>query len=369
LSVPPCEPGKGEKNGVLLRNRVLLYSIGKGTPTVWNLPRIFLDALPSVNLRNGMDIAKQVLCLQHSERQKALLSVSTIERVDSISSLKELISTMIIKSIGEEGDIPCQVYGIHGKDGNVHTVIFVTHLRLDNAANAPILDCWLAPLTHEILEASHFDESILDMKIPFICNEDDQGATWHAFITAAIERCRTWSHDTSRCEYISSGRIPMTSGGVSSQALCSCRGTAPPEIFRDTRNWDRFSGIVKRAAITPLFVPTYLETFSESLLRFVRKNKALAGRKTMRVVGSPPPVCLAIMIRRKVVHNFRGVKIRIKLYERDTERVIRTRLFSNGVRDKDSVEECLKTWRKRKDEFITVEGDDPVDANVPRFIE
>ncbi|KAJ3214277.1 hypothetical protein HDU67_001822 [Dinochytrium kinnereticum] len=361
ISVPPYVPSRCGNRG-FSKQVFHLPITSKGTLATWNLHRIPIDSLPLTDLILMTNAIKELLSMQHSERQQALMSMSTPSEYDAIIGLKEFVSTLMLRFI-KSGELKRHVtFGVHGEDGKVHTVIVANFLRIDPAASAPVLDACVLHFTPEVRLSLGSDESTVpvDHRIPFLAGGGDRDAIWEAFLTASIERCRTWSHHPVKCEHL---RRPKRSA----RSFCSCGIGKTTKEFVKSIYWRRYANNAIRAAFSPLFVPSFVEPFSDALLRIVRRNTALAAHPEMRGSEGPSVLFLMSAMRRAAVPDADYVEFRLNLYDEDSEWDVRRRLFWNGVRD-DSVEAYVREWRARKEGLKQWHGGDG-SREDPFFIE
>lgn len=95
--------------------------------------------------------------------------------------------------------------------------------------------------------------------IQIVNTSAEERTAWHDLLPAFVERCRTWKHSATACEYRTNGRVPA-SADLNESPLCSCAGGNPSPEFLKNPAWQPFARYATRAALSPLFAVSYLES-------------------------------------------------------------------------------------------------------------
>ncbi|EPQ57649.1 hypothetical protein GLOTRDRAFT_38812 [Gloeophyllum trabeum ATCC 11539] len=251
--------------------------IGRSSLAAWGLHAVNLDKSPVVDVGEitQMEWLNSHVTLQMSDREKTLRADGT-GHSDALMNVKDSIHCLIGAFAGFDRDgLSRRVFGLRDP-GNVgiHTLIFMSNLRMDLQAftvvadvaviplhdmNMPYLGVGLQALTDQMDSTSH-------RTLRTITTGGIEGVTWRKLLPSAVERCRTWAHKDS-CEYGSevsaTGRtkVPI-SAGIDQPCICSCGEGANLESFRDLdaiTSWRYLRAYATRAAISPLFSVSYVE--------------------------------------------------------------------------------------------------------------
>ncbi|KAJ3204137.1 hypothetical protein HDU67_009767 [Dinochytrium kinnereticum] len=244
-------------------------------PTAWTLHRIFLDSLPSLNFQPPQkpDFIDSYLSLQLSARESTIRSLPDHEGMDLMNDIKECIAQIFLHS-STRGS---RLFFISDPSPlGAHTALFVTDLKIDGSNHVTVADCCILPLTIDLVKSPGFSvlaDTGTQIRFP---SEAHDGA-WKRLVPALVERCRTWNHDPVRCEYRTLGKIPVSfENGVS--PLCSCSAGKPSQAFMRVKEWGPFAKYVTRAAVSPFFAPSFLDSFGGSVLKTARKKVRLEDK-------------------------------------------------------------------------------------------
>ena len=228
--------------------------IQDGAIIPWNLPRVHLNSLPAIDLGDNTNHkwlnrhAKDMLGYT-----KPLQNSGVGDRFPLAPSLSSIITQCTgISKISPHTQRPRAIY-LPG------TFILILEVRLDLSSHTITLDaCVVGGETAFELGFA----ALLDT--PEVCHQPDcseeEIKAWREYLPAITERCRTWSHDSRRCTWIQSRKVPASSD-PGTNPLCECgAGTIPEELLK-LGDWGvSMPGAAaalamhgKRAAISPFF--------------------------------------------------------------------------------------------------------------------
>jgi len=237
-----------------------------------------LSKLPVLDTKNSSKWAwfSPHVSLAFSDRERAIRENQPDHTKPAMVNIKDTMLTIFLDFAATQGP-QRRVFGLRDPDnGGINTIIFVTDFRLDLAAHTVIADAYILPLNINIVtRLSHPLSDISDGMIQITVVGDEQKA-WSELLPALVERCRNWKH-TSKCEYRKKG-IPVTYK-IDENPICSCgMGKVGPE-FERVAAWKPFTKLVTRAAISPLFALSYVETVGDLDTATQRQNKCFSCQK------------------------------------------------------------------------------------------
>ncbi|KAG8699589.1 hypothetical protein FRC09_006525 [Ceratobasidium sp. 395] len=224
----------------------------------WNIHHVFLDRMPKLSTRNPTNFRWLVdhTAVQMSDRERFVQHCTQPSKrhpSDVLVNIKESLATLIKLYAGLQ-QASQTIFGLREPSSGIYLVICVGGLRLDLAAATVVLDTAVIPWSPETAK-------LLDSKISINEVETQPGdvAAWKGLIAASVERCRTWSHGPN-CEYRSTGDAPIPTR-VEDSPLCSCgRGRGFESLDWKVPTWERLLPHSTRAAISPLFGVSYVES-------------------------------------------------------------------------------------------------------------
>ncbi|KAK3496126.1 hypothetical protein B0T13DRAFT_470799 [Neurospora crassa] len=232
-------------------------------PTTLNAPTVNLDSLPilSISDTSQLSFLGPLASSMYSprelhERQAALEKGLPETSWDSARlNLKESLHTMINIAaglqVGQSGLFAlCPVSGSgssSSSSGGRHILILVSAIRLDCSAQSGggiVIDAAVLPLTHSLLSKKNNNkntdddedlQSFLVLLRTLDCVDlsvtDAELALWKSILPSFAERCRTWSHSPSSCEYATTGQVPLSLKN-GDPVLCTCgTGHFPPNYL------------------------------------------------------------------------------------------------------------------------------------------
>jgi len=177
----------------------------------------------------------------------------------AVVALKQSLHVILLNAAGShEKPAPC-ISGLHHSTVGCYTLIFTTKLRLDLGSHTVVADSWVLPLNDDAVKRVAHALGAIIPKVDLLTTEQGEMELWKHLLPAATERCRTWTHRPD-CEYQRNAAIPLTLV-VDEVPICSCGrgvGAAEEPAFRGP--WKAFAPYVTRAALSPLFSVSYLES-------------------------------------------------------------------------------------------------------------
>ncbi|RPB20395.1 hypothetical protein L211DRAFT_893445 [Terfezia boudieri ATCC MYA-4762] len=232
--------------------------IQDGAIIPWNLPRVHMNSLPAIVL-GGITKRKWLnrLVKEMLGYTNPLQKSDVGNKFPLAPSLFSIISrcTGITKN-SPHTQRPRAIYLRSPSDFMHGIFILVLEVRLDLSSHTILLDtCVVSGETAFELGFA----ALLDTPEVYYqpgCSEEEMQA-WREYLPAITERCRTWKHDSTRCAWIKSGKIPASS----TNPLCECgAGTIPEEHLKLEVSGVSMPGAAAalamhgtRAAISPFF--------------------------------------------------------------------------------------------------------------------
>ncbi|KAK0499491.1 hypothetical protein EDD18DRAFT_853911 [Armillaria luteobubalina] len=242
--------------------KVLLRS----TQWLWNLPYINLDSMPIISVANSGSLGwlDSHLAFMLSDRERRV-----IPRTDTLYGVKKSLMQIFLTFAGVYKP-KAKIFVLRTSEEEIHTILFVTELRLDLNSQTVVADCFLLPIwsRFECPSASVMIEHILkNTAVVEINTVPSEGRTWMQLFSVITERCRKWEH-TPNCEYES-----WSLRTTNPPAFCSCgRGKdSASSLFKDM-GLDDISCFVTRAALGPLFAVPYLEDVGVAPMNTVQNS-------------------------------------------------------------------------------------------------
>ncbi|TGJ80534.1 hypothetical protein E0Z10_g8219 [Xylaria hypoxylon] len=230
-----------------------------GKPINWNMPYLQLLKCPVVDTdqRNKLDWLTTHLSTAMSARERALREHKGLPRSAGEQlrlEFKETLYTIFIEFAGIQGR-KSNVFCLADTAKYVGQIfILVSSFRINLADRAVVLDCAVLPL--HAGQVPGLKDSPIEMsstsQINMIPVNGTELQLWRRVLPAYVERCRTWAHRAD-CEYLKSGKIPLTMEH-GKQLLCTCgNGEFPPDYKVNTPSWETLKKHAVRAAISPAF--------------------------------------------------------------------------------------------------------------------
>ncbi|KAF8595856.1 hypothetical protein BDV93DRAFT_455988, partial [Ceratobasidium sp. AG-I] len=235
----------------------------------WSLHHTNLARMPMLDISPGkrFDWLLTHCVFQLSDRERAVGESVKNNPENVLINLKESMHTMVTHYAGISGG-PTRVFALSEptKGTGVYTVVMIGGIRLDLAASTVVLDAAIVPLSMEKMplllpgvRALHAHDKGYEQLI----TQGAEATAWKKLLPAFVERCRTWSH-TPNCEYAAHGGVPL-SLEVERSPICSCgQGIGFEAAEWDISWWKGLLPYATRAAISPIFAVSYLESNANS---------------------------------------------------------------------------------------------------------
>ena len=258
---------------------------GKGKiPVSWNMPRIDLDRAPDLDLTRTTDMQWLTThtSLMFSTRENQIRETNMSKTDDSALvkdvrvDFKDGLFSMFMHFSGLQG-LKAQTFALYKSNrGGAHILVFVSALRLDLARHTVLLDAAVLPLTDTMMREKKTNRVLTTLFARGeVCNinvTDIELQLWKKSLPAFAERCRTWTHSPSSCEYLQSADIPARSSLEDGHTpLCSCGCGHLPSKYLKSCNGSDFDDVLRkyatRIAISPCFAVPYVENCFDRILR------------------------------------------------------------------------------------------------------
>lgn len=214
-----------------------------------------------------------------SDSEKSAKTKSNQKERGTLVNLKESISAILVEfSVHRKGQ-PLAAGLCNPSQGGIHTLIFVSEVKLDLTSNTVVADACVLPLTDSIMPLIDTGlQKITNRSLLQVITLEDEVSAWKQLLPAFAERCRTWKH-TVNCEYISKG-IPVPVKSI----LCGCGRGKNLGLFSQTSAWKDFAPFVTRIALAPLFSTSFLQGKPSAL---ANPNLDTIAEERCRHCGNP----------------------------------------------------------------------------------
>lgn len=95
-----------------------------------------------------------------------------------------------------------------------------------------------------------------------------EAIAWKQLLPTFVERCRQWRHRDT-CEYLAQGCVPLSTELVENP-ICTCgQGQDKGMFMKKFKEWKSLAPYVTRAAISPIFAVSYLESVATDASKVV----------------------------------------------------------------------------------------------------
>ena len=254
-----------------------LNSDYEALPVLWHVPYLNIEELPHLDTRSTAEVSllHSHVSFMFSNQERALREAdfgldqpkATIgrPRID----LKDGLMTMFARVLGnaQPGIERAAAFGLNMNDANgVQILIFVSRTLFDPATRTILLDAAVVPLTKKIVTGVLFDMVMrkLHSKLCVVNLIPEELKCWKSILPAFAERCRSWEHMSSSCEYIETGRVPPSAGHLDGASpLCSCGTGEIPKNFVPSLAIPQLDTFLQtcatRIAISPIFAVPYVD--------------------------------------------------------------------------------------------------------------
>ncbi|QRW06045.1 MYND Zn-finger protein [Ceratobasidium sp. AG-Ba] len=269
--------------------------LNNDTHTTWNIHHVSLNRMPPVKLGDPKKLRwlNPHVASQLSNRELGIRendSTVKAEAINTLVNIKDSIHALTMTASGEQGFKPLAIGLSEPDQGGINTIILAGALRYDLASATVIVDCAVVPLFRDAMPAllPSIQKLVNASSVARITTIAHTMTAWKKLLPAFVERCRTWSH-RENCEYAATGQIPLSTV-ANENPLCSCGqniGFDGPE-WR-VSEWEGFLPFATRAAISPLFAVSYIETMTgvAQPLTTVKTGTAGTGASSQRKAVNP----------------------------------------------------------------------------------
>lgn len=182
---------------------------------------------------------------------------------DVLANIKESLASIILHSCGLWDHGIKRAFSLNEPSMGGYTLIFVAGIRLDLQNHSIVVDAWILPLTLSILPSIAGVLGELSPSMLQIITDTEEMHAWKRLIPAFVERCRTWTHKKN-CPYVK--KSPPLSLELAESSICQCgAGVGTSGGFGKVEAWKPFAPYVTRAALSPLFVASFMEPVAGKL--------------------------------------------------------------------------------------------------------
>lgn len=270
-------------------------------PVPWNIHRINLSNLPTLDLTGNKDVSLWLNTHVGSMMSARERSLRKKQQDDTLMYVKDTLHSIFVRAAGLQNSGPpknlfalCDV-----ATKNCDTIFFISNIKYDLHSHTMVCDGYVLPLTNDIMPKlmsrfHHLMSKTAGMVNISVYKGEIQA--WKQLLPAFVERCRTsWTHKPD-CEYKSQGKIPLTEE-MELDPLCSCGRGKDTEGMQQVALWREYAPYVTRVALSPLFAVSYLDPIGRdpsrhkcSVCRGVGKPK-LRGCSACKKVRYCSPEC------------------------------------------------------------------------------
>ncbi|KAG8710643.1 hypothetical protein FRC11_004270 [Ceratobasidium sp. 423] len=243
--------------------------LGTGAYTPWNIHHINLDRFPvlDIKLPSEVEWLSPFCVLQLSDVEKSIRNngdeSQKSQASNALLNLKDSIHAIAMHYSGVQGRKSRTLALCDVTQGGMYVIIFIGGIRLDLASMSIALDTAIVPLSEKRIDKlgpgiGHMQLMISD-PIVNIRARGHEAVAWKRALPAFVERCRNWTHKPT-CEYRTHGQIPL-SVAWEENPLCSCgEGIGLTGSQWNVPEWKALLPFATRAAISPIFSVSYIES-------------------------------------------------------------------------------------------------------------
>ncbi|KAG8723303.1 hypothetical protein FRC09_003904 [Ceratobasidium sp. 395] len=257
--------------------------IRNNTYTPWNIHHVAFDRMPRIEISDPKKVSwlNTHTALQMSDRERSIRDGNTVEKASAMNALvnvKDTIHALVMNFSGVQGTKTRTIGLCEPDQGGVYTILLLGGLRLDLASFTIIMDVALVPLSIDRMSSlmPHIGKIQNANPMVQIVTKGHEVAAWKKLLPAFVERCRTWTHKAN-CEYSSQGRIPLTTK-IDENPVCTCGqgiGFEGPEW--KVAPWKGLLPFATRAAISPIFAVSYIETIAGAMRALLPGRSGSSG--------------------------------------------------------------------------------------------
>lgn len=244
---------------------IALCSLQDGIPAILGMPSLRLVAQPTLDHMRSTDIEWLTphTSIMWSGRERKIRDehMGKSFTPNARLNLKESLFSIIMQYTGLQGR-SAKIFGLNNaNNGGNQILIIPIAMKLDTGQLTVVFECAVVPLTVKVVRQLHSCfQAWMNTGIP-LCNvqvDDSELEVWKYLLPAYAERCRDWPHK-AKCEYRSSGKIPVTTAWGESP-ICSCGlGKIDSSLLRGIPRADLIAKYAVRAAISPCYSVPFVE--------------------------------------------------------------------------------------------------------------
>lgn len=176
----------------------------------------------------------------------------------ALADLKESIHSLFVRHTGIQGNGRFSMFALRDPSVGPYAVVFISDVRFDLASHTFVLNGYLLPFSRKPTVVRAL-EKIFSSPICSVNTAGEEVVMWRRLLPALAERCRqTWRHRAT-CEYIKTGKVPLSLLPLESP-ICSCGEGKDVEGMHKVKGWKEFAPLCTRIAISPLFAVPYMES-------------------------------------------------------------------------------------------------------------
>ena len=230
----------------------------------WTVPYLNTSQLPVIDTRWPERLERQLehTSIMFTEREASLVDNKSLPatpgervRVDFKLSLFKIFRVYF----GVQVPTRASIFAITcPEDGGSQILLCISKLQLDLSNRNIVLDAAAMTIDRDLWFHPDRPTSMVydEGQCCPIPGTKDEMRLWKQALPAWQERCRSWNH-TKTCEYLSTGRIPL-SVERNERVLCTCGdGVFPADFTVDDSHWDQAKKHMVRVAIAPIFAAAF----------------------------------------------------------------------------------------------------------------
>ena len=238
-------------------------NFGSQSTVSWNMPRLVLDALPTLNTVSNSrqrDWLSVHLKSMHSAEEIALLNAGKVENLVKSNYVKYATSVIFSPFHKSNADFAEYLPGVvmlwerFDNSGTARAILFIDNIKLESSADSVVADAYLWPLNPDVIRrCKPLLEPLVEGAQPLSCTLDEFDS-FAQYVKCSIERSRQWSHEQS-CY---ANEMFQGSYADKPAALCNCGAGKVSPTFTANKHWAKFAPFVTRFSLSPIFPVPYV---------------------------------------------------------------------------------------------------------------
>ncbi|KAF5391506.1 hypothetical protein D9757_002476 [Collybiopsis confluens] len=240
---------------------------------LWNIHRVHLDHLPIIkpDRTRSQWLQTHLQCMASDYERTVISGAEDSRRSKPLPDVKNSLQHMFAHFVGTQDGLPSSLFGLKDDVGGegVYAVFLFSSMRLDLASHSLVLDGYVLPIAKTTPE--HVFQKLTSLGgMRQINAVGPEMLAWKQLIPAFVERCRqTWTHRAD-CEYIKTGRVPL-SFATGENPICQCgQGKEVEGLMQmPNKSWKNLAPFCTRIAISPLYAVSYVESVVGNLSTFL----------------------------------------------------------------------------------------------------